>query len=189
MKKQFNNLFNLIILILVLLGFVFTQNIMAQRLYGMGPSGGGGGAAYNDQGAIPPKPVVKYIEICHGDLIDGFGVEYEQGKGPWHGGRGGRCEIWPEDGFRLNEQANDFEYITKITGTYGYNNVVGYSTVLIVGLQFHTNKKRSSKSFGGTGGIPFIYDAPTGYQIVGFHGRAGHYIDAFGVILARVPKP
>ena len=71
------------------------------------------------------------------------------------------------------------EYITKISGKA--NNYVG-------SIQFHTNKGRTSNSYGTAqgqwAGTDFTLEAPAGKQIAGFRGRSGSYIDAIGIVVS-----
>jgi hypothetical protein len=51
-------------------------------------------------------------------------------------------------------------------------------------IRFHTNLRVSPTYGGSGGGADYYYEAPPGWQIVGFYGRSGAYIDAVGVVLA-----
>ncbi|MCP4358335.1 MAG: hypothetical protein GY796_10000, partial [Chloroflexi bacterium] len=87
------------------------------------------------------------------------------GKRGIAGGQGGGLTVW------------DFmqgEYIQAIEGIYGGD--------LVDELCIRTN--RDYRCFGGRGGsVNFRYQAPPGYKINGFWGRAGQYLDAIGVFL------
>ena len=69
------------------------------------------------------------------------------------------------------------EFITAISGKAG--NYIG-------SLQFHTNR-RSSPVFGTSqgqwAGSDFRIEAPSGTDIVGFHGRSSKFLHAIGVII------
>ena len=54
-------------------------------------------------------------------------------------------------------------------------------------IRFITNKSRDTGYIGGSqGGITKQYIVPDGYEIVGFSGRAGSYVDALDVILRKI---
>ena len=85
-----------------------------------------------------------------------------------HGGSGGAGQT-----FNLS----DLEHIVRIDGRYG--SFVNSITI--------TTDSGLTQTFGGTGGsADFTYQAPEGFEISGFAGRAGAFIDAIGVSLRRI---
>jgi hypothetical protein len=72
-------------------------------------------------------------------------------------------------------------YITRISGQYGqYVDSLKVTTVRDEG---GTEPRVETLKFGGPGGPAFfIYQAPAGYEIVGFFGRAHDVVDAIGVL-------
>ena len=81
-----------------------------------------------------------------------------------HGGRGGAVTQFHLD---------DDEYITGISGRAARK---------IDCLTLHTNK-RNLPTVGGRGGMPFEkIEAPEGFEVIGFHGRADAELDAIGII-------
>lgn len=143
-------------------GFVVSKN---------GYSGGCGGKEFLDN---PPSGMngVDKVIIRSGRYVDSLQMVVKLDKGTYelarHGGSGGaRSE------FNLSEG----EYITQISGSYGGK---------VDSILFGTNK-RTSKEYGGEGGCAhYSYEAPEGYEIVGFYGRSGSLIDAVGIVLSKL---
>ena len=157
-------------LFVALLGFVVSPLLAATEL---GPSGGIGGVDFIDH---PPRDCrIREIRIWSADVIDSLQVVWQaDGKfteGHRHGGEGGVLNTFPLD---------EGEYITAISGDY--------NTDVVSQIRFETNKGRSSAPFGLGGGrkgrfAKLRYEAPEGFHIVGFTGRAGAQIFAVGVLL------
>jgi hypothetical protein len=148
-----------------------------QQTWELGPSGGGGGQEFEDS-EIPTadESRVTAVHVWSGGRVDSIKIVHRSlapsARSPRfevHGGGGGEERVF---------ELEPGEYITAITGRYG-NNV---DSVVI-----HTSEGRQSTRFGGSGGLAnFSYEAPYGYEIAGFQGRAGRYIDALGVILRPI---
>ena len=74
------------------------------------------------------------------------------------------------------------EYLTSISGT-----VAVYSNHTVIhSLRFYTNKTEYGP-YGSEKGTPFSLPMEGGV-IVGFHGRAGHYVDAIGVYVKTMQR-
>ena len=74
------------------------------------------------------------------------------------------------------------EYLTSISGT-----VAVYSNYTVIhSLRFYTNKTEYGP-YGSEKGTPFSLPMEGGV-IVGFHGRAGHYVDAIGVYVKTMQR-
>lgn len=69
------------------------------------------------------------------------------------------------------------EYLTSISGSYG--SFYSGGPVVITSLCFDTNRTKYGP-FGSNSGTSFSIGMEGG-AIVGFHGRAGHWLDAIGV--------
>jgi hypothetical protein len=129
--------------------------------------GGGGGTPFTD-GEIPSGSRVAEVHIFSGDFVDAVQMQYilpdgRKAMGPRHGGSGGGQSI-----FRIDTD----EYIVGLNIRYGE---------YIDSLQILTNKRNSSY-FGGSGGSNnYRMDIPSGYQAIGFTGRAGEYLDSIGL--------
>ncbi|XP_059279118.1 agglutinin-like [Lycium ferocissimum] len=143
------------------------------------PWGGGtGGSQWNYKFKSP----IKEILIGHGDIIDSimFRTVNEQGTidSPRFGGSGGRK-------VKVIIEAAPLEYLTGIKGTFG--NYGGH--LVIRSLNFITNAKKYGPFGTESGGNPFSLVMKEGGAIVGFHGRAGVYLDAIGVYLQKLTPP
>ncbi len=137
-----------------------------------GYSGGCGGAEFQDSIPANTKEVAGVI-VRSGAYVDSLQMAVRLTTGNIkllnkHGGNGGAQSV-----FRLNNG----EYITSMWGRYGS---------YVDSIQFGTSTGRSSPKYGGNGGCGnFYYSAPAGYEIAGFYGRSGAYIDAIGVVLKK----
>lgn len=163
MKKVFSFVLMIAMAVLVL------GTTSAQDQINMGPSGGYGGSPFID--SIPSGAVADSVQIRNGAYIDALQMNLRLLNGQiqemdQHGGDGGTAETF---------SLNDDEHITAISGRYGQ---------YVDSIRFHTNM-RVSPTYGGSGGdADYYYAAPPGWQIVGFYGRSGAYIDAIGIVLA-----
>ena len=164
MKKIFS--FVIMIAIAALLG---TAN--AQDQITLGPSGGYGGSPFVD--SVPSGAAATEILIRSGANVDALQMVLQLPNGQIeymnrHGGDGGGADTF---------DLRDREYITAIGGRYGQ---------YVDSIQFYTNM-RISTIYGGSGGdADYYYEAPAGWRIVGFYGRSGDYVDAIGVVLAKL---
>ena len=137
-----------------------------------GYSGGCGGAEFLDSIPAGTNEVIGVI-VRSGSYVDSLQMAVRLTNGNVkllnkHGGNGGAQSI-----FFLNSG----EYITSMWGRYGS---------YVDSIQFGTSAGRSSPKYGGNGGCAnFYYRAPAGYEIAGFYGRSGAYIDAIGVVLKK----
>lgn len=136
-----------------------------------GYSGGTGGEEYTDE-SVESTSSVTQVRIGAGTLIDSIQMVHKLKNGtthefPKHGGSGGDPHV---------VTLNDNEYITKISGKYGSR---------VDSITIHTNTQDIGP-FGGDGGsADYIYEAPDGYEIIGFHCRAGNRVDAIGVVYRK----
>ncbi|KAF8388129.1 hypothetical protein HHK36_026795 [Tetracentron sinense] len=134
----------------------------------VGPWGGGGGTywSHNAKGGIT------HITITHGAGIDSISFKTHDKGDMKFGGDGApntsRIDFdWPH------------EYLTSISGSYGTVYISGKGPIVVTSLRLITNK-REFGPFGLEVGTPFSL-AMKGGVIVGFHGRAGQFMDAIGV--------
>lgn len=135
------------------------------------------GREFSDEATREGSKIVE-VRLRHGRLIDSIQLVCEIPDGerhelPAHGGGGGQLSV-----FTLDRD----EFLTGISGTYGAS---------VDTIRLHTNKQTSAP-FGGanTSGGPanYLYEAPEGYEIVGFWGRSGDMIDAIGIIFRQRPS-
>jgi hypothetical protein len=135
-----------------------------------GPSGGPGGGAFAD--LWDPFRVAR-VTIRSGAYVDSVQITHERPDGSLvtfdhHGGFGGGEQ-------NLDLLAN--EHIVRVNGRFGA--YIDHITIL-------TNFGRFITGGGGGGAVDFSFDAPAGFEIEGFIGRSGIYVDAIGVILRQI---
>jgi endonuclease/exonuclease/phosphatase (EEP) superfamily protein YafD len=136
--------------------------------------GGPHGTSYNDVNSIPSSPVVQTIGMRSGSRVDQINLTLTNGTEFIHGGTGGT--------------ANDLvlasgEYVTNVTLDEAQYN--GHTRIFYA--SFTTNLGHTLS--GGTQTSDTVtYTAPSGWQIVGFHGRSGDEVDKAGAIFAPVTK-
>jgi hypothetical protein len=145
-----------------------------------GSSGGTGGEQTFDH---PPEgAIVAEVRVNAGEVIDSIefiyelpgGDLYEAGK---HGGMGGAP--WPP------VHVGRTRWISSIRGLHSPDRCTqvdvyfgGTPTHYVVIGGWHDN----------SGMVQFEYNAPTGFEIVGFYGRSGAQIDAFGVVFRSLSE-
>ncbi|CEG39133.1 Mannose-binding lectin [Plasmopara halstedii] len=140
--------------------------------------GGPGGKEFDDSDKLEHGQKVKSITICHDHRVDGLGISFVPPNGmsqdPFHGSR---------DSCRTHELASD-EYITH----WEAQTVKADDKTRISYIRFMTNKKvtfeggHETSNENNKAGC----DAPPGYQLGGFYGRAGQEIDAVGPIWVKL---
>ena len=135
--------------------------------------GGPHGDSYTDVNLVPSQPAVRSLAIRSGTRLDQVRLTLQDGTQFAHGGSGGTEQT-------LNLDAG--EHVTSVTlyaDEYSGHTRIFYAS-------FATDRGRSLA--GGTkSGSSVTYAAPAGWQIVGFHGRAGDEVDKLGVIYAPIP--
>jgi hypothetical protein len=134
--------------------------------------GGPHGTSYNDSSTLPPTPVVKQLTIQTGSRVDHVETTLTNGYVFSHGGSGGTAQTLILSG----------DYLVSVNlCTAEYQ---GHTRVFFV--NFTTGGGRSL-SGGSTTSTCTTYTAPSGWQIVGFHGRSGDEVDKLGVVYAPLP--
>jgi hypothetical protein len=157
--------------IMIALAALVLGTANAQDQITLGPSGGYGGSPFAD--IVPSGAAATEILIRSGAYVDALQMVLQLPNGQIeymdrHGGDGGDADTF---------DLRDGEYITAIGGRYGQ---------YVDSIQFYTNM-RISTIYGGSGGdADYYYEAPPGWQIVGFYGRSGDYVDAIGGVLAKL---
>jgi hypothetical protein len=132
--------------------------------------GGPHGTAFNDVALLPQNPAVSKLSIRTGSRVDTIGITLSAGGSFSHGGTGGSLKT-------LSLASG--EYLTSVKLCSGIYN----GTTRIFYAKFTTNKGRTLAG-GSTTGSSVTYTAPSGWQIVGFHGRSANEVDKIGVIYA-----
>jgi hypothetical protein len=138
-----------------------------------GPSGGGGGDRFDDEPLLETGTRVVRVVIRTGELVDSVQITHIRPNDtlldlPHHGGFGGGQQLL---------DLNVGERITQIDGRYGQ---------LADSINIRTNQGRVLSGGGGGGVDGYVYQAPSGFEIVGFFGRSGELMDAIGVVLRAI---
>ncbi len=132
--------------------------------------GGPHGTPYNDVASLPLNPVVSTLAIRTGSRVDNIGVTLSSGNTFSHGGNGGTLK-------KLTLTSDEYLSSVKLcSGVYNGHTRIFYT-------KFTTSKGRTLAG-GSTTGSSITYTAPSGWQIVGFHGRSGSAVDKIGIIYA-----
>lgn len=131
--------------------------------------GGDAGDFFRDRPS--PDAAILKVRVRTGRFVDAIGLLYTDGTETYHGGTGG-------DPASLTLDVEQGEFITEVSGRHGQ---------FIDAIHVRTNLRPKGFGGGGEGGAPFAFRAPPGQQIIGFWGRAGHLIDALGILLAPAP--
>jgi hypothetical protein len=135
--------------------------------------GGPHGTAFNDVSLLPDNPVVRDLKIRTGQRVDRVETVLSNGYPFGHGGSGG------------DEQTLILASGEYLTSAHLCSDKYKAHTRLFF-AQFTTSDGRSLA--GGTPTSDCVtYTAPSGWQIVAFHGRAGDEVDKLGVVYAPIP--
>jgi hypothetical protein len=135
--------------------------------------GGTGGTGFNDANLVTESSEVSVIHMRSGSRVDQIGLTLDDGTIFSHGGNGGT-----EDSLALDQG----EYVISLELCTGDHN----DSTRIFYASFTTSLNRTLS--GGTTTDNYVQiDAPEGWQIKGFHGRAGDEVDNIGVIYTRIP--
>ena len=136
-------------------------------------AGGPHGTPFTDVAAVPIGRQVAQVGIRAGSRVDQVSLTPAEQGSFTHGGAGGTAQS-------LTLTAG--EYLTSATVHTGSRN----GRTRVAGIRFGTSTGRTLS--GGTFTSPGVtYQAPTGWQISGFHGRSGDELDKVGFIYTRVP--
>jgi hypothetical protein len=134
--------------------------------------GGPHGTSYSDVNDIPASPRVTAIGLRAGSRVDQVSATLSTGTTFSHGGTGGTAR---------SLTLNSGEYVTSLTVDSGKKN----DTTRIFYAKFTTSQGRTL-SGGTTTNDTATYTAPSGWQIVGFHGRSADEVDKVGVIYSPI---
>ncbi|MFJ4536795.1 jacalin-like lectin [Streptomyces tibetensis] len=133
--------------------------------------GGPHGDYYNDIDAVPAGVRPISLSLRSGTRVDGVGVTLGNGKVVSHGGTGGTVST-------LNLGSGEF--LSSAQLCQGEKD----GRTRIFSATFTTNLGRSL-SGGTTTSDCVTRTAPSGWQIAGFHGRAGAEVDKLGFIYTK----
>ncbi|MBV8634800.1 MAG: ricin-type beta-trefoil lectin domain protein [Burkholderiaceae bacterium] len=132
--------------------------------------GGPHGTNYNDVASLPANPTVSTVNIQTGNRVDHVELALSNGDVFSHGGSGGSLH---------SMQLGSGEYLSSVNLCSGQY----HGDTRIFSIDFATSAGRHLAGGTGTSSCT-TYNAPAGWQIVGFHGRSGDEVDKLGVIYA-----
>jgi hypothetical protein len=135
--------------------------------------GGPHGTSFTDVNAVPARPVVRTIGLRAGSRVDQVSLELADGTRFVHGGTGGA---------ERTLTLADGEHVTAVD--LSADTASGRTRIFYA--KFTTSAGRTLEG-GSQSGSSATFRAPAGWQIVGFHGRAGDELDKVGVIYAPIP--
>ncbi|MFD3497167.1 jacalin-like lectin [Streptomyces sp. NPDC058678] len=134
--------------------------------------GGPHGTAFNDADDLPATPSPRTLTLRGGSRLDAVSLTHDGGTTLAHGGTGGTAgSLTLASG----------EHLTSAKLTQGQKD----GRTRIFSAAFTTDKGRTLSSGTATADTK-TFTAPSGWQIVGFTGRAGSEIDKLGVLYAPI---
>lgn len=136
-------------------------------------TGGTGGNFFSDVTTVASSQTPETVWLRAGSRVDQIGLSTDTGTNLVHGGNGGTYQS-------MTLQAN--EHISKVDVCIGERN--GSDRVFYVSV---TTTNARTLSGGATTANCTQYQAPSGWKISGFHGRAADELDALGVIYSPLP--
>ncbi|MDN0200597.1 jacalin-like lectin [Streptomyces sp. S.PNR 29] len=150
-------------------GFSYTLNptLRAGDFFG-GPHG----TAFNDADDLPATVAPRTLTLRGGARLDAVSLSHAGGTVLSHGGTGGTA---------TSLTLASGEHLTSVQLTQGQKD----GRTRIFSAAFTTDKGRSLSSGTATSDAK-TFTAPSGWQIVGFTGRAGEEIDKLGVLYAPI---
>ncbi|WP_406176399.1 jacalin-like lectin [Streptomyces sp. NBC_00996] len=152
----------------ITVGFTWSRNAAFQ----LGDQfGGPHGDYFNDIDSVPPGARATTVSLRSGSRVDQMGLTLSNGTTPTHGGTGGTAS---------SLALGSGEYITSVQLCQGAKD----SHTRIFYAKFSTNLGRGLAG-GTTTSDCVTRTAPSGWQIAGFHGRAGDEVDKIGFIYTQ----
>ncbi|GGK79364.1 jacalin-like lectin [Streptomyces flaveus] len=143
------------------------SNLRASEFFG-GPHG----TAFNDADDLPATPAPRTLTLRGNARLDAVSLTHDSGTSLTHGGTGGTAKS-------LTLAAD--EHLTSVKLSSAQKD--GHTRIF--SAAFTTDKSRTLAS-GSPTSSTVTYTAPSGWQIVGFAGRAGTEIDKLGVLYAPI---
>ncbi|MGW0609216.1 jacalin-like lectin [Streptomyces sp. NPDC002788] len=134
--------------------------------------GGPHGAAFNDADDLPANPAPRTLTLRGGTRLDAVSLTHDGGTALTHGGTGGTA---------TSLTLAPGEHLTSVKLTQGQKD----GRTRIFSASFTTDKNRTLSAGTATSDAK-TFAAPSGWQIVGFTGRAGGEIDKLGVVYAPI---
>ncbi|SES40977.1 Uncharacterized conserved protein YafD, endonuclease/exonuclease/phosphatase (EEP) superfamily [Streptomyces sp. yr375] len=134
--------------------------------------GGPHGTAFNDADDLPATPAPRTLTLRGGARLDAVTLTHDGGTTLTHGGTGGTA---------TSLTLATGEHLTSVKVTQGQKD----GLTRIFSAAFTTDKGRTLASGTATTDTA-TFTAPSGWQIVGFTGRAGDEMDKLGVLYAPI---
>ncbi|MDQ0584183.1 jacalin-like lectin [Streptomyces rishiriensis] len=134
--------------------------------------GGPHGTAFNDADDLPATPAPRTLTLRGSARLDAVSLTHDGGTTVTHGGTGGTATT-------LTLATG--EHLTSVKLTQGQKD----DRTRIFSAAFTTDKSRTVSSGTATTDAT-TFTAPSGWQIVGFTGRAGGEVDRLGVLYAPI---
>jgi hypothetical protein len=134
--------------------------------------GGTGGIGFNDVNQVTGSAKVSAISMRAGSRIDQLALSFDDGRAFSHGGNGGS---------QYSLSLKEDEYLTSLDLCTGERN----GSTRVFYASFKTSLKRTLSGGATTDNCAQI-EAPEGWQIKGFHGRAEDEVDNVGVVYTRI---
>jgi hypothetical protein len=147
--------------------YILNSSLKASDFFG-GPHG----TAYNDADDLPSTPSPRTLTLRGGSRLDAVSLTHDGGTTLSHGGTGGTATS-------LTLAAG--EHLTSVKLTQGQKD----GRTRLFSAAFTTDKGRTLSSGTATSDAK-TFTAPSGWQIVGFTGRAGTEVDKLGVLYAPI---
>ena len=133
--------------------------------------GGSGGNGFNDLAKHQDGAAVAMVTIRTGSRVDNIGLAYTNGAGDSHGGSGGTVQTLV---------LNTGERLSSATVCQGERNG-GYR---IFSVRLTTSQGRVLEGGTQTNSCTTFSPPLSGWQIIGFYGRAGDEVDKLGAVYA-----
>ena len=134
--------------------------------------GGPHGTAFNDADDLPATPAPRTLTLRGANRLDAVSLTHDGGTALTHGGTGGTA---------TSLTLASGEHLTSVKLTQGQKD----GRTRIFSASFTTDRNRTLSAGTATSAAK-TFTAPSGWQIVGFTGRAGGEIDKLGVIYAPI---
>ncbi|ELS57501.1 jacalin-like lectin [Streptomyces viridochromogenes] len=134
--------------------------------------GGPHGTAFNDADDLPATPSPRTLTLRGASRLDAVSLAHDGGTALTHGGTGGTA--------RSLTLASG-EHLTAVKLTQGQKD----GRTRLFSAAFTTDRGRTLSAGTATSDAK-TFTAPSGWQIVGFTGRAGSEVDKLGVLYAPI---
>ncbi|MBZ9642317.1 jacalin-like lectin [Streptomyces sp. PSKA30] len=134
--------------------------------------GGPHGTAFNDADDLPSTPAPRTLTLRGASRLDAVSLAHDGGTTLTHGGTGGTA---------TSLTLASGEHLTSVKLTQGQKD----GRTRLFSAAFTTDKGRTLSAGTATADTK-SFTAPSGWQIVGFTGRAGDEIDKLGVLYAPI---